>query len=396
MNATRLRAFTLLYLMLSACATEPTTQPLEQQPESGVEREVKMLEGVRLEIVSNSAFPVKGRYLVALNYMPSHMEKKPPFRSLLLAIGGDGKVDLLGLHDSQELRVFITDFRPLPDGLYSYALNRARGPRWSYELRFIDSRTGANVPAPAIYPLSDPDLDGHETITYAGDRRFFLFYRDREENGKEYIDMEIRSVDAATGALKGRWNSRGQFPPDMASDYLHINSLYPMSQDRVLASARTTSTLYVINLATGKIEDQIDSQTWKVLDDPMNGFLFQHTARFLPNGNLVLFDNRAGEPGARSRAAEYAVDWTARTLRLVWEQRVEESIPFRLGWGSVQVIHRDQVLVGWGDYPRTPGYCDDKRGTFPVFTQVTRAHELVFELRAPCGWHTFRAYFVPE
>lgn len=70
-------------------------------------------------------------------------------------------------------------------------------------------------------------------------------------------------------------------------------------------------------------------------------------------------------------------------------------MPFRQGWGSVQPIGDNQVLVGWGDYPRTDGYCDDKPGSFPVFTHVTRAKDLVFELRAPCGWHTFRAYFVP-
>jgi hypothetical protein len=356
-----------------------------------------MLEGVRLEVVGNSAFPVNGKYLIALNYMPAHMEKKPPYKSLLFTIDGKGKIDLLGVHDSNDLRVFITDFRPLPDGLYSYALNRARGPRWSFELRFLDPKTGANVKAPSIYPLSDPELDGHETITYApGDRRFFLFYRDRKEGGNEYIDMEIRSVSAKTGELLGKWSSRHQFPADKVSDYLHINSLFALSEDRVLASARTNSTLYVINLTTGNIEDEINSQTWKVLDDPMNGFLYQHTARFLPNGNLMMYDNRAGEPNARSRAVEYAVDWKARTLRLVWEHRVEPSMPFRLGWGYVETVGSDQVLIGWGDYPRTDGFCEGKPGLFPVFSHVTRGHELVFELRAPCGWHTFRAYFVPE
>ena len=385
----------LIVAFAVAGCTAPSVR--KSEPESGLEREIRMVEGVRLEIVKNTAYPVKGKYLVALNYMPAHMEKKPPFKSLLLTIDGNGKVELVGLHDSQDLRVLITDFRPLPDGLYSYALNRARGPRWSYEVRFMDPKTGANVNSPATYPMSDPDLDGHETITYApGDRRLFLFYHDRKEGGKDYIDNEIRAISAKTGAVVGRWSSRHQFPPDMASDYLHINSLFPMSAERVLASARTTSTLYVINLATGMIEDRIDSRSWKVLDDPLNGFQFQHTARFLPNGNLVLYDNRAGQPGAPSRAVEYAVDWKARTLRLVWQRHVEDSMPFRLGWGSVQPIGAGQVLIGWGDYPRTDGYCEDKPGSFPVFSQVTRRDDLVFELRAPCGWHTFRAYFVPD
>lgn len=381
--------------VVASCAAPPTAQKVD--PESGTEREIKMVEGVRLEVLKNTAFPVKGKYLMALNYMPAHMEKRPPYKSLVLTVDGTGKMELLGLHDSKELRVFITDFRPLPNGLFSYALNRARGPRWSYDVRFIDPKTGANVKAPAAFPMSDPELDGHETITYApSDRLFFLFYRDRTEGGKEYIDNEIRAISARTGEVVGKWSSRHQFPADMTSDYLHINSLFPMSEDRVLASARTNSTLYVINLYNGKIEDRIDSQSWRVLDDPRNGFQFQHTARFLPNGNLVMYDNRAGQPGAPSRAVEYAVDWKARTLRMVWQHEVEDSMPFRLGWGSVQPIGADQVLIGWGDYPRNPGYCDGKPGTYPVFSHVTRSKDLVFELRAPCGWHTFRAYFVPD
>lgn len=257
-------AFALL-LIASIAPSAGFAAKSDPDPEFGIEHAVRMVEGVRLEIRSNTAFPVKGKYLIALNYMPSHMEKKPPYRSMLMTVDGTGKIDLLAAYDSKDLRTFITDFKPLPDGLYSYALNRARGPRWSYQLRFMDPKSGADVRPPASYPLSDPELDGHETITYVGDRRLFLFYRDRKEGGKEYIDNEIQSISASTGAVVGKWSSRHQFPPEMESDYLHINSLFPMSPDRVLASARTTSTLYVINLATGRLKTGLTLKRGKSL-----------------------------------------------------------------------------------------------------------------------------------
>lgn len=242
---------------------------------AGIEETVRMVEGVRLEIRSNSALPVRGKYLIALNYMPNHMDQTPPYRSLMLTVDGNGRIDLLRGFSSSDLRVFVTDLKPQPDGLYSYALNRARPPNWIYSLRLLDPKTGADVTPPDTYPTGDSELDGHETITYVGDRRLFLFYRARKEGDRDYTDMEIQAISSKTGQIVGKWSSRNQFPPEMKGDYLHFNSLFPISDDRVLASARTTSTLYIINLTTGKIEDKIDSKSWKVIDDPMNGFAFQ-------------------------------------------------------------------------------------------------------------------------
>jgi hypothetical protein len=109
-----------------------------------------------------------------------------------------------------------------------------------------------------------------------------------------------------------------------------------------------------------------------------------------------MFDNRdPSEAHARSRAVEYAVDWQKRTLRMVWEQKVEDSIPFRLGWGSVQEVGDKEVVISWGDYPRTKGYCDSRTGNYPLFSHLTREGAKLFELRVPCGWFTYRAYFVP-
>lgn len=355
------------------------------------------IDGVGLEIRRNLDRPVKGKYLVTMNYLPNVIENKPPYFAIVMTIDGNGKVDVLRKFRSSDARIWAIDLKRQPDGLYSFALSRPRPPIWVYDLRLLDPQTGAEVIEPKGYPVRDPALDGHETVVYSGDRRLFLFYRERQEGDKSYIDMEVSAVSAKTGEIIGKWTSRNLFPPNVVGDYLHFNSLFPISQDRVLASARATSTLYLINLTTGKIDDQIDSKSWTIVNDPMNGFARQHFAHFRESGNLFLYDNRdSSEKNPHSRAVEYAVDWKARTLTLVWEQRAETSMPFRFGWGSALAVENDEVLIGWGDYPRSKDFCEGKTDTFPVFSHVSRDQKPIFELRAPCGWATYRAYFAPD
>ena len=350
-----------------------------------------------LETVRSNARQVRGKYLLSMNYAPNVIDRTPPYQALMLTVSTEGAVKVLRKFSSSDVLVWGIDLKPQPDGLYSFALNRPRPPVWVYDLRLIEPDSNTEVIEPKGFPARDPDLDGHETVIYYGDRRIFLFYRTRKENDKTYIDMEVSAVSAKTGETVGRWSSRGLFPESMTGDYLHFNSLHPMSEELVLASARSTSTLYVLNLNTGKIDDQIDAASWKFINDPLNGFKRQHFAHFRDNGNLVLFDNRDDkETAPNSRAVEYQVDWKTRTLTLVWEHYASRPVSFRYGWGSALALTDVEFLIGWGDYPRTPGFCSNQRELVPVFSHVTRSKKPIFELRAPCGWVTYRVYFVPD
>lgn len=356
-----------------------------------------VLDGIPLKIRRSPRTEMPGKYLLTLNDVPHVVENKPPYRAFVMSIGTDGKADVFRKYRSDKRLIWAVDLKPQPDGTYSYALNRPRPPRWIHELRHIDPSTGDELIDLTPQAALDPGLDGHETMVPAGDKRLFLYYRDRNEGGANYIDMEIGSVSVADGRMVMRWSSRGRFPATMTGDYLHFNAIFPLPENRVLASARATNTLYIINLLTGNIEDQINSQTWRIVGDPLNGFARQHFAHFRENGNLMMFDNRdAAEARPTSRAVEYAVDWQARILRMVWERRADSAMNFRYGWGSASAIGGDEVLVGWGDYPRTPGHCASRTGFFPVFSHVSRDGKTLFELSAPCGWATYRVYFVGD
>jgi hypothetical protein len=364
--------------------------------QGAVSARTQIVDGVPIETRKLQGAPIKGTYLITLNNVRNAQEKKPPYQALVMAVDTNGKVRVYRSFRSQENLIQVTDFKPQPDGVYSFALNRPRGQMWIYDARMLDPRDGTEIIEPSSYPIRDNALDGHETVVYHGDQRLFLYYRLRNEGGKGYWDMEVAAISVKSGERVGFWASKGLFPATESDDYLHFNSLFPLNDDQVLASARSTSTLYVLNLKTGKIDDRIDSKSWKVVGDPLGGFSRQHTAHFLPNGNLMMFDNRdKAEASPRSRAVEYKVDWKERTLTLAWQRPVEDSMPFRLGWGSAFPVGNDEVLVSWGDYPREKGFCDNRPGSFPVFSHVRRSGELLFELRAPCGWHTYRAYFVP-
>jgi Arylsulfotransferase (ASST) len=355
------------------------------------------IEGIPVEIRRDTQLPSDGKYLIILNDVPRVETLAPPYRAIAMSLDTRGHVEIFRQFRSPATQLWVMDLKPQPDGTYTYGVNRPRPSVWVYDLHAFDPVTRVEIIDPKGTPQREIALDGHETMVQRGDRRFFLFYRARQEADRSYIDMEVAAYSATTGERVGFWTSKGFFPAEMTGDYLHFNSLSPMADDKVLASARSTSTLYVINLATGRIEDTIEAKTWRFAGDSKAPFARQHFAHFRDNGNLMLYDNRDGsEPGANSRAVEYAVDWKERTLTLVWERAADAVMPFRYGWGSVAAIGADEVLIGWGDYPRTKDYCEANKEMAPVFSHVRRDGSTLFEMRAPCGWATYRVYFVPR
>jgi hypothetical protein len=69
------------------------------------------------------------------------------------------------------------------------------------------------------------------------------------------------------------------------------------------------------------------------VNDPENGFSKQHSAKILPNGNLLVYDNGTDHDVRETRAVEYRLDHVAKTATLVWEYRHDPPIyTGYLGW----------------------------------------------------------------
>ena len=233
--------------------------------------------------------------------------------------------------------------------------------------------------------------------------------RDFSDIDLPYLDgAAVSSVDVRDAAFQivtpgghaiFTWNSWGnmaiedcvqhRFPvtlstdPDMRSPeggYAHINGMHVV--DGVLvASMRGCSKVLGIDVTPGATRGDVlwrmgrtnlSDAAWAARDigprpldfinDPEGEFCGQHTARFLPNGNVFLFDNgvvcaidpwtfeELGREGYDfSRAVEYALDLDNHEAVFVRDHslRGERS---HLGYatGNVDVLDNGDWLVSWG------------------------------------------------
>ncbi len=188
-------------------------------------------------------------------------------------------------------------------------------------------------------------------------------------------DSHLQEIDRA-GNVVWTWKSEDHIPvsdttypvvfPGVAGvDLVHINSVQLAPDGDLIVSARHTDTVYKIRRnPAGDVVWRVGGRSSDVTfaGDPDNGFGRQHDAQLLPNGDLRMFDNRTGLPGA-PRAVEYALDFTQHTATLVW-QRTEADVVVSFGIGSVRSLDGD-VVITWGG------------STKPVFTEVdTQGREI--------------------
>ena len=293
------------------------------------------------------------------------------------------------------------------DGAYRYGF-RAGRTRYiildeDFEVVAADVRT--------VTPLTT--FDAHDFQILEDGNYLLMAYepatRDFSDIDLPYLDgADVSSVDVEDAAFQivtpgghavFTWNSWSnmaiedclphRFPvtlstdPDMRSpggDYAHINGMHVV--DGVLvASMRGCSKVLGIDVKPGVTRGDVlwrmgrtnlSDAEWAARDigpplldfinDPEGEFCGQHTARFLPNGNVFLFDNGAlctidpwtfeelGREGYDfSRAVEYALDLENHEAVFVRDHslRGERS---HLGYatGNVDVLDNGDWLVSWG------------------------------------------------
>ena len=158
--------------------------------------------------------------------------------------------------------------------------------------------------------------------------------------------------------------------------YAHINGL-DYADGVVLGSFRGCSKVLAIDTETEDVKWRIgqsnfSSEEWADFDlgpapldligDPEGEFCGQHTAQFLPNGNIFLYDNgrscvinhltfeplgRAGEDF--SRAVEYALDLDNDEAVFVRDHSLRgDRTHFAIASGSVVNLDNGDWLISWG------------------------------------------------
>lgn len=382
-GAAKLMAPLLLFAVASGCALRLTAgPPIDKVVEVGP---------ARLYISLTEPLPYD--LAISLNDHIAVFSAKRPYVSMAIVIQRGGDARLLALHYSWTIQTAIFDHRPTPNGL-AYSLSRWDGTQWISTV--IWSALGANRPTP-FSPLHEGVLDGHETIVPSNDGSYFLYYPTVVgADGYSLIETEVRKY-SADGALTWQWRSdrSGAFDPAKARlggyDYLHTNSITEYDRYLVL-SPRDISEVWLVGKDTMKIEHRISKAGgWRFINDPFEGFNFQHHAHIGKDNVLTLYDNGQKGEGEQpvSRAVAYRLDFEKKTATLVFERRAEPPFHRRRFQGSLTRAANADWIIGWGSIGNAE--CPSTATKMPLLT-IIRDDRVVGEVRSDCNWTSYRAW----
>ena len=319
-------------------------------------------------------------------------------------------------------------FLPLENGNYLIGGDKSFGQYYKYNLFELDL-TGRIV--------HEYLIDGyHHDAVELPSGNFLLCANNI--NGKVMEDT-IYEIDRETGDILRTWdfnsyfdvgnyNEAGQHIADVnygtgPSDWLHINGVdYNAATDSLLVSSRHQDAVFSMNLSTGEIDWILSdpNDLWpeylqeKLLTPVGENFAWQygqHNAIWLPNGDIMLFDNgdyRSKTPEgvvpateAHSRAVIYHVDSEAKTVSQVWEFGSQFGPDqFAVNVSGVQYLGEDHYLIDFGGIVKNsagePTYniMDGTTGSSRTEVYEVKDGEIVFHanvLRERLQGNTFRA-----
>jgi hypothetical protein len=234
--------------------------------------------------------------------------------------------------------------------------------------------TGAGDSIRSITVTQPRYLDNHELLLTTGpdgqERQHFFEYDHRP------VDLSFVGVQAtipvaghhlvrlrSDGTTEFEWSAWDHVaptewieppPPDPLNpgepDYDHPNSLGFDRDGNYIVSFRHLGQIMKLNFTTGDIMWRLGGvkNQFTFVNDPLNGFSAQHSARIMSNGNLLLYDNGTRHNPPESRAVEYALDTTARTATLVWQFR-HSPIIYTPYVGLVQRLGNGNTVVAYAE-----------------------------------------------
>ncbi|MDQ3022018.1 MAG: aryl-sulfate sulfotransferase [Bacteroidota bacterium] len=132
-------------------------------------------------------------------------------------------------------------------------------------------------------------------------------------------------------------------------DYIHGNAIELDTDGNLMISSRHISEITKINRTTGAIIWRMGGvhNEFTFINDPLQGFTYQHDIRRIANGNVTLYDNGNFHPVHFSRAVEYDLDEVNKTATLVWQYRHSPDI-YGFAMGNVQRLENGNTLISWG------------------------------------------------
>ena len=254
------------------------------------------------------------------------------------------------------------------------------------------------------------DIDGHDAIVLPDGTLWLMAYEPNPVTG--LTDSVVQRIDP-DGTVGFTWSSAPYAGETIIApgnpDYAHINSFQVLPDGDLLMSFRHLSSVYRIATVAHDGYDPGDV-VWK-LGGRDSDFTFpspgdstgpcaQHTARLLPNGNVVMFDNGSwdnlgqdvplcvdqADPAGptvdrpQTRVVEYALDTTADTATVV--RSYAPPGRFAIFAGSSQPLDNGNTMIGWA------------AATAALASEISLDGTLLWELRQPSNptWFSYRAH----
>jgi hypothetical protein len=200
-----------------------------------------------------------------------------------------------------------------------------------------------------------------------------------------------QEVEIETGEVLFEWRSLDHVGleesyeepkgPGKPFDYFHINSIEVDHDGNWIISARNTSTVYKVDYRAGEVIWRLGGKESDFEMGPGSEFAHQHDARRQPDGTITIFDNRAARvaPGP-SRGIVLELDEDEMTATLVREYIHPDKVR-STAQGNMQVLPNGKVFIGWGREP--------------LFSELSRDGDLLFDASFPEEAHSYRAFRFP-
>jgi EmrB/QacA subfamily drug resistance transporter len=209
------------------------------------------------------------------------------------------------------------------------------------------------------------------------------------------VDAAVQEYNLRTGALLHSWDALEHIPLGQSEatlptngfpwDAYHVNSIQLVGSGHFLVSMRNTWAVYMVDIATGRIEWTLGGRDSDFKLGEGAAFEWQHDVR-MPNASTVtLFDDHCCQltgggtyvnATAPTRAEILHVDTSARTATLAAQYGEHEG--FETDYmGDTQPLTNGNVFVGWG--------------SDPYLTEYSSTGKLLYEAKLPGSDLTYRA-----
>jgi EmrB/QacA subfamily drug resistance transporter len=210
------------------------------------------------------------------------------------------------------------------------------------------------------------------------------------------IDSAVQEYDLKTGRLIRSWDALDHIPLSQVEatlptngfpwDAYHVNSIQMMPGGKsFLVSMRDTWAMYLVDVASGRIEWTLGGRDSSFKLGPGAGFEWQHDARLQSPSTVTVFDDHCCQltgggtyvnATAHSRGLVLRLDQQRHTATLAGQYG--RDIGFESEYmGDTQPLPGGNVLVGWGSES--------------YFSEFSPSGKLLWEVELPGANLTYRA-----